>query len=458
MSIREFAAHLGVHERLVSKWEAGGDRVHPRPINQAALDTSLARSDDVVRARFAALIDQPSSDRPAVPGFDVRHNGSEVRGSELWNAVPAQASYSSDAELLALVDTGAMRGDALAAISERDLIMAAAHEASEHAGRAESTNVGATMLEQLDADVTRIANEYVHMPPVPMMVEMLRVRRRVYRLLEGHQRPADTSHLYLLAGTLSGLLANASTDLGYFDAAGEQARAAWAYAELCEHNPLRAWTRGMQALIEYRAERPRRAVLLAQSGHRYAESATSRVRLLNIEARIWSRLGSTHDTERCIRAADDARDGESSDTLHDEVGGVFGFNQPKSHYYAGATYIHLGQAEPALEATSRAIDLYVNGPTDKRSYGAESLARVDNAAAHLINGSLDGAAAALEPVLELDEDKRIAQLEERLSAVRQRLASPEFRDAGEAQELDERIEEFCGSTAARSVLPPDTAR
>ncbi|MFC7424507.1 ABC transporter C-terminal domain-containing protein [Nocardia tengchongensis] len=453
MSIREFAAHLGVHERLVSKWEAGGDRVHPRPINQAALDTSLARSDDVVRARFAALIDQPSSG-PAVPGFDVRQGG-----SELWSGRPApEASYSSDAELLALVDTGAMRGDALAAISERDLIMAAAHEASEHAGRAEGTNVGATLLEQLDADVTRIANEYVHMPPVPMMVEMLRVRRRVYRLLEGHQRPSDTAHLYLLAGTLSGLLANASTDLGYFDAAGEQARAAWAYAELCEHNPLRAWTRGMQALIEYRSERPRRAVLLAQSGQRYTESATSKVRLLNIEARIWSRLGSTADTERCIRAADEARDGESSDTLHDDVGGVFGFDQPKSHYYAGATYIHLGQAGPALDATRRAIDLYVNGPIDKRSYGAESLARVDNAAAHLINGSLDGAAAALEPVLELDEDKRIAQLEERLSVLRRRLASPEFRDAGEAHDLDERIEDFCGSTAARSVLPPDTSR
>ncbi|MGY2063560.1 XRE family transcriptional regulator, partial [Nocardia gipuzkoensis] len=165
MSIREFAAHLGVHERLVSKWEAGGARVHPRPVNQAALDTSLARSDDVVRARFAALIDQPLIDRPA-PEFEVRGESS------------AHTKYSSDAELLALVDAGAMRGDALAAISERDLIMAAAHEASEHAGRAEATNVGASTLEQLDADVTRIANDYVHVPPVPMMVEMLRVRRR----------------------------------------------------------------------------------------------------------------------------------------------------------------------------------------------------------------------------------------------------------------------------------------
>ncbi|MFB8281982.1 helix-turn-helix domain-containing protein [Nocardia colli] len=445
MSIRQFAAHLGVHERLVSKWEAGGVRVHPRPINQAALDTSLARSDDVVRARFAAMIDQTMADGPTPPGIDAPADAS------------ARVQYSSDADLLALIDAGAMRGDALAAISERDLIMAAAHEASEHAGQAESTNVGATTLEQLDADVTRIANDYVHVPPVPMMVEMLRVRRRVYRLLEGHQRPVDTSHLYLLAGTLSGLLANASTDLGYFDAAGEQARAAWAYAELCGHNGLRAWTRGMHALIEYKAERPRRGVLLAQSGHQYAESATAKVRLFNIEARIWSRLGSPSDTDRCIRAADDAREVSATDTLHDEVGGVFGFNDAKAQYYAGATYIHLGQAEPALAATRRAIELYASGPSEQRSYGAESLARVDCAAAHLINGSLDGAAEALRPVLGLAEDKRIAQLEERLTGVRRRIAGPDFRDAVEARFLDERIEEFCGATAAKGIPPGNPA-
>ncbi|WP_084497504.1 helix-turn-helix domain-containing protein [Nocardia amamiensis] len=441
MSIREFAAHLGVHERLVSKWEAGGVRVHPRPINQAALDTSLARSDEVVRARFAALIDQPVIDRSVPPGFDAR------------GGVPAREPYSTDADLLALIDAGALRGAALAAISERDLIMAAAHEASEHAGKAESTNVGATTLEQLDADVARIANDYVHIPPVPMMVEMLRVRRRVYRLLEGHQRPADTSHLYLLAGTLSGLLANASTDLGHYDAAGEQVRAAWAYAELCGHNGLRAWTRGMHALIEYWSQRPRRAVQLAQSGQEFAESATAHVRLLNIEARIWSALGSAADTDRCIRAAADAREIGATDALHDEVGGVFGFNDAKANYYAGATYIHLGQAEHALNATKRAIELYAKGPSEQRSYGAESLARVDCAAAHLINGSLDGAAEALQPVLGLDEDKRIAQLEERLNGVRRRIATPAFKDAVEARRLDERIEEFCGSTAAKGIPP-----
>ena len=36
MSIREFAAHLGISERMVSKWEAGREAIHPRPVNQAA--------------------------------------------------------------------------------------------------------------------------------------------------------------------------------------------------------------------------------------------------------------------------------------------------------------------------------------------------------------------------------------------------------------------------------------
>ncbi|MGI5222521.1 helix-turn-helix domain-containing protein [Nocardia sp. CA-290969] len=440
MSIREFAAHLGVHERLVSKWEAGGDRVHPRPVNQAALDTCLARSDDVERGRFAAL---------TAPG-----PGSASRAAAGPAAV--HESYSTEAELLALIDSGAVRGEGSAAISERDLIMAAAHEASDHAGRAEATNIGPSTLEQLDADVTRIANDYVHTPPMPMMVEMLRVRRRVYRLLEGQQRPSDTGHLYLLAGSLSGLLANASTDLGYLDAAGDQIRAAWAYGEICGHNGLRAWARGMHALIEYWSERPHRALALAQSGQQYADSATAAVRLHNIEARIWSKIGSAADTERCIRAAAAASEVAATDSLHDEVGGVFGFSEAKASYYAGATYIHLGLAEPALAATERTIELYRTGPARQRSYGAEALARVDSAAAHLINGSLDGAEAALSPVLELSEDKRIAQLEERLTGVRRRICAPTYRGVAQARSLDEQIEEFCGSTATRS-LPPGTA-
>lgn len=55
MSIREFAAHLGVSERMISKWEAGRENIRPRPVNQAALDTALARCDPDTQARFSFL-------------------------------------------------------------------------------------------------------------------------------------------------------------------------------------------------------------------------------------------------------------------------------------------------------------------------------------------------------------------------------------------------------------------
>jgi len=53
MSVRAFADHLGVSDRMISKWEAGGDQIIPRPVNQAALDTSLSKSTPDVHARFA---------------------------------------------------------------------------------------------------------------------------------------------------------------------------------------------------------------------------------------------------------------------------------------------------------------------------------------------------------------------------------------------------------------------
>ncbi|NYH79264.1 transcriptional regulator with XRE-family HTH domain [Actinopolyspora biskrensis] len=57
MSLREFAAHLGVSERMISKWEAAGGNVTPRPVNQAALDTCMQRSDSDTQARFKYLTD-----------------------------------------------------------------------------------------------------------------------------------------------------------------------------------------------------------------------------------------------------------------------------------------------------------------------------------------------------------------------------------------------------------------
>jgi transcriptional regulator with XRE-family HTH domain len=78
MSVREFAAHLGISDRMVSKWEAGGDTIRPRPLNQAALDTSLSMANSDVRNRFTRIairqtIDSPHPDDIGFARNLVRH-------------------------------------------------------------------------------------------------------------------------------------------------------------------------------------------------------------------------------------------------------------------------------------------------------------------------------------------------------------------------------------------------
>jgi transcriptional regulator with XRE-family HTH domain len=58
MSVREFAKHLGVTDRMVSKWEAAGVAIRPRPINQEALDQSLLTCTPFERHRFDQAVDE----------------------------------------------------------------------------------------------------------------------------------------------------------------------------------------------------------------------------------------------------------------------------------------------------------------------------------------------------------------------------------------------------------------
>jgi transcriptional regulator with XRE-family HTH domain len=57
LSVRDFAQYLGVSDRMVSKWEAGGPNIQPRPVNQSVLDTCLDRLDDDARQRFTAQVE-----------------------------------------------------------------------------------------------------------------------------------------------------------------------------------------------------------------------------------------------------------------------------------------------------------------------------------------------------------------------------------------------------------------
>ncbi|WP_431895945.1 helix-turn-helix domain-containing protein [Nonomuraea sp. bgisy101] len=60
MSVRVFAAHLGVAVRTVSKWDQLGAATEPRPDTQAILDVALARADAAAHLRFETCLSEMS--------------------------------------------------------------------------------------------------------------------------------------------------------------------------------------------------------------------------------------------------------------------------------------------------------------------------------------------------------------------------------------------------------------
>jgi hypothetical protein len=92
MSVRQYAAHLGVSDRMVSKWEVGGDSIQPNTVNQRALDTSLATASTEAKARFHRLVGEGH----------VLH----VDAVSLAASVPLALRHPIDDKLMVMVEPG----------------------------------------------------------------------------------------------------------------------------------------------------------------------------------------------------------------------------------------------------------------------------------------------------------------------------------------------------------------
>ncbi len=132
---------------------------------------------------------------------------------------------------------------------ERGVVIADAHEAALFARKVAGSNINGITLEQLDADVRRLAQDYVSQPLNRIFLEIRALRSEVFALINGNKHPHQMRHLYLIAGRLCGLDAHVALDCGQYAAAQTQARTAWLCGDLAGHNGMRGWVRGVQSLI-----------------------------------------------------------------------------------------------------------------------------------------------------------------------------------------------------------------
>jgi hypothetical protein len=319
---------------------------------------------------------------------------------------------------------------------DEDLAMAAARESARFSSFAEGTNVGPHTLEQLRADIERIARTKNNRPVAPVFVEARELRDRAFELLEGHQHPAQTRDLYLAAGLLCGILADACLDLGSLAAAETQARTAFLCAELAGHNGLRCWIRGVQSMIAVWDERPADAAALARSGWDYIpEAGTARVRVASIEARAQARLGCEDAVDDALNRADNARQQVAG---ADDPGGFMAFPVAKQLFYAGTTNLRLGgeqRYQQVEQDTAEAIRLFEAEPPELRPLGSLAEARLDLAGARIARGDLEGCIEQTSEAIRASARRRTFTFTGRL----RQLALPPYRDTPAALGLRDEI-------------------
>jgi transcriptional regulator with XRE-family HTH domain/tetratricopeptide (TPR) repeat protein len=325
------------------------------------------------------------------------------------------------------------------ASAEEEVIMAAADQSAEFGEWAEATNVGPNTLDQFDQDIRGIARAYLRSAPLPLVLDTIRIRNRAFTLLEGRQHPNQSGRLYVIAGRACGLLAWMSGDVGRTAEAETQARTGWLCAELADHDGLRAWIRATQSKSAYWDGRIRDSVRLAEAGLQHRATDSVRTLLTSLAARAWARLGRAKDAHAALGRAAEER---AALAEPDEVGGLYGFSEAQQSYLAGSTYLWLKESAEALRAADRAVWLYEIGAPEERFYGAEMIALIDAATAHLQADELEGAAEKLSPVLRVPPQQRLDTFTQRLGEMRGVLRRSRYVGSRVAVDLQRQIEDF----------------
>lgn len=300
---------------------------------------------------------------------------------------------------------------------------------------AEESNVGELTVEQLHADIERIAQLYLHVPTKPLFERSRAVRDRAFVLLAGRQSPRQSRDLYAAAGWAITLLAWMSVDLGRPEVAESHARTAWACAEAADHNELRGWIRATQHTAAFWQDEFVRAADHAQDGLRYA-AGSSRLFLSSALAVDLARSGRISEARAALAAAQEVPDRPSVS----ELGGPLLCTPERAEGFWANAQLALGDAREALVHADRSVARFEARPHAVRNAGSERMIRLQQVKAHLTLGELDGAIIALEPIFDTALEYRVRPLIHRMGEVAA-MTAPYDRVA-RARQLRERLRDF----------------
>ncbi|MGQ0775121.1 MAG: hypothetical protein ACT4NY_12000 [Pseudonocardiales bacterium] len=289
--------------------------------------------------------------------------------------------------------------------------------------------------------LSRLAHDYVHAEMMPVVRAVHELRAETIELLP--RAGTFGRELYLVAGICSAVLAHAAGNLGHLHESPWHVNAALRFAELSRCPVLAAWALGVQALqLEWSGYPDRSLDTLTRAStylDREPESpGTTGVWLAAIEARAHARRGDIHATRRALDQVAFHRDQSAIHTTGeydmDSIGGILIFGEPKQHYYAATALRRVGQMPAARTHALAAIDGYEHGPQQLRSYGDDTLARLDLAISYAADDrpDLDAAADTLAQVCALPTALLLPTLGGHLDDLAAAASAPPVRSARQA--------------------------
>ncbi|WP_280295891.1 hypothetical protein [Nocardia abscessus] len=425
---QEFAETTGFSVHAVRKWEKA---TVTRPLRGRAaevMDTVLTRLDERQRERFHAAVGRQPMEVAGAPS--------------LWGNVAGSSASEDEQEY---VVAGAIDSRGLAVDAGMSV------EFAEWVG---DNGPGQLTVEVLAYELARIAQQFVHRPPRPLLSQLSFLRDEVRAALQAGPSPHRARELVFLGGLAIELLAQITGVLGATMVAMRHAVAAESLAERAGHRDLRAWTIGTKALIaEWSGNLPA-AIAFAREATAGAPAGHQRIRLATVEARCAARIGQHGVAEsaiaRAVRAFDSGLTGPDAVA---RFGGSLHFGMPKMASYIGTTYRILGDHRNAERWALEAVQAYATGPVLDRAYGHEAISRTDIAMIHIERGAVDSAGDVLAPVFDLPACQRVHRVVESMRGVQESLLRRGDMNGATVGILGERIDSFVTTDALMLEQP-----
>ncbi|MDQ6946929.1 MAG: hypothetical protein M3256_11835 [Actinomycetota bacterium] len=291
--------------------------------------------------------------------------------------------------------------------------------------------------------MTSIATrDHVYLPPPTVLPKVLRIHQQIRAVLQGgKQRLRQSRDLIRIDASLLAHICLLFGDIHRDEVAAAYGAVAMLAANEAGCSPAEAFS--AQAQTARWRHRYAEAADLASRGYASSPPTSIRVLLACQEANAAALAGDVMRAKQALGQAEAAR----VEAIEGGLDSVWSCPPARYALYRLSVALHSGDASTALREADVAEAAWP--PDQPKPFGTWAHLHIAAGHAHLMSGSVDGAAEQIRPVLDLPSDYRLATLTEHMATIQRLLLDRRFRGSGDATRLREQTDEFNRNPAWR---------